>query len=157
RKPGALASLKPRLVVPPQAKQAFLLITPINAAAWTLGAFFLAIAPSLVAATTGNRTPIVSGAMVAALMLVAAPAVLIRRLKNPVMNLYSGVFFTTLGVLMLATGIHLAQVPVILAGTVVSGVGFGTSFLGSTRHLIPLAKSDERAGLFSAFYIQTYI
>ena len=42
RKPGALASLKPRLAVPAQAKAAFVLITPINVASWTLGAFYRA-------------------------------------------------------------------------------------------------------------------
>ncbi|MDR3485206.1 MAG: MFS transporter [Bradyrhizobium sp.] len=157
KKPGAWASLKPRLAVPPQAMDAFVLITSVNVATWTLGGFYLSIVPSLVAVTTGNRTPVVSGSVVAALLLVGAAAVLTRRLKEPMTNLYVGVVFTATGVLTVAAGVHLGAVPVILAGTVVSGIGVGTSFLGSTRHLIPLAKSDERAGLFSAFYIQTYL
>jgi hypothetical protein len=44
-----------------------------------------------------------------------------------------------------------------LLGTVVAGVGFGAAFSGTMRTILPLAKSDERAGLISAFYVEGYL
>jgi hypothetical protein len=44
-----------------------------------------------------------------------------------------------------------------LLGTVVAGVGFGAAFSGTMRTVLPLAKTDERAGLISAFYVEGYL
>jgi hypothetical protein len=63
----------------------------------------------------------------------------------------------TLGILTVVAGVHLANVPLLLIGTVFTGVGFGTNFLGSIGTIMPLAKADERAGLLSAFYVQSYL
>jgi hypothetical protein len=41
-----------------------------------------------------------------------------------------------------------------LVGTVVSGVGFGAAFSGAMRTMLPLAKTDERAELLAAFYVE---
>ena len=45
----------------------------------------------------------------------------------------------------------------LVLGALLSGIGFGTGFLGSVGSLMPLAKPDERAGLLSAFYVQSYL
>ncbi len=47
--------------------------------------------------------------------------------------------------------------PLLLVGTIFTGAGFGTNFLGSIGTIMPLAKPDERAGLLSAFYVQSYL
>lgn len=52
---------------------------------------------------------------------------------------------------------HLANVPLLLVGTLLTGAGFGTNFLGSIGTIMPLAKPEEQAGLLSAFYIQSYL
>lgn len=44
-----------------------------------------------------------------------------------------------------------------LLGTVVSGVGFGAAFSGTMSAVLPLAKTDERAGLLAAFYVEGYL
>jgi hypothetical protein len=44
-----------------------------------------------------------------------------------------------------------------LAGTIVSGVGFGAVFSSTMRMVLPLAKPDERAGLLAAFYVEGYL
>jgi hypothetical protein len=44
-----------------------------------------------------------------------------------------------------------------LVGTVVSGIGFGAVFSGTMRTVLPLAKTDERAGLLAAFYVEGYL
>jgi len=44
-----------------------------------------------------------------------------------------------------------------LIGTIVSGTSFGAAFAGTMRTVLPLAKTDERAGLLAAFYVEGYL
>ncbi|MGO7181515.1 MFS transporter [Rhizobium brockwellii] len=157
KRPGALGSLIPRVTVPKQVKRPLSLVTPINIANWTLAGFYLSLVPSLVATTTGSPAPLTGGAVVTALMVSGAIAVYFRRSKTASANLVFGVSAKTLGILTVVAGVHLANVPLLLVGTIFTGVGFGTNFLGSIGTIMPLAKPDERAGLLSAFYVQSYL
>ncbi|WP_064693712.1 MFS transporter [Rhizobium aegyptiacum] len=156
-RPGALGSLVPRVSIPPQAKRPLSLVTPINIANWTLGGFYLSLVPSLIASTTGSTAPLTGGSIVAALTASGAIAVYLRRGKTAAANLIFGVSAKTLGILTVVAGVHLANVPLLLIGTIFTGAGFGTNFLGSIGTIMPLAKADERAGLLSAFYVQSYL
>ncbi|MGO6816305.1 MFS transporter [Rhizobium leguminosarum] len=157
KRPGALGSLIPRVTVPKKVKRPLSLVTPINIANWTLAGFYLSLVPSLVATTTGSPAPLTGGAVVTALMVSGAIAVYFRRSKTASANLVFGVSAKTLGILTVVAGVHLANVPLLLVGTIFTGVGFGTNFLGSIGTIMPLAKPDERAGLLSAFYVQSYL
>jgi hypothetical protein len=66
---GAWASLRPRVVVPPAARQMLLTITPANIAVWALGGLYLSLMPSLIRASTGLTSLLVGGGVVAALTL----------------------------------------------------------------------------------------
>ncbi|MFH6783878.1 MULTISPECIES: MFS transporter [Methylobacterium] len=156
-RPGALASLKPHMAVPPRIRRSLALVTPINLANWTLGGFYLSLVPSVVAAATGSRAPLTGGAVVTALMVAGAVSVLLRRGRAPRDNLTFGVLATALGVVIVVAGIHMASVPVLILGTLVTGGGFGASFLGCLGTIMPLAGPDERAGLLAAFYVQSYL
>jgi hypothetical protein len=94
---------------------------------------------------------------VTALMVSGAIAVYLRRGKTASANLLFGVSAKTLGILTVVAGVHLANVPLLLIGTVFTGAGFGTNFLGAIGTIMPLAKADERAGLLAAFYVQSYL
>ncbi len=155
-RPGVFNSLKPTIFIPQQVKKPLSLVTPINIANWTLGGFYLSLVPSLVASTTGSRAPLTGGAVVAALMLSGAIAVFLRRNRSPKANLIFGVAQHWASQRSSA-GVHLANVPLLLVGTLLTGAGFGTNFLGSIGTIMPLAKPEERAGLLSAFYIQSYL
>ncbi|MFF0920439.1 MFS transporter [Rhizobium leguminosarum] len=157
KRPGALGSLIPRVTIPKQVKRPLSLVTPINIANWTLAGFYLSLVPSLVATTTGSPAPLTGGAVVTALMVSGAIAVYFRRSRTASANLVFGVSAKTLGILTVVAGVHLANVPLLLVGTIFTGVGFGTNFLGSIGTIMPLAKPDERAGLLSAFYVQSYL
>jgi hypothetical protein len=42
-------------------------------------------------------------------------------------------------------------------GTIVAGLGFGASYAASLRVLLPLASAHERAGLLSAYFVESYL
>ncbi len=54
RRPGVVASLRPRVAVPLQARGAFLAAIPCLIAGWALGGLYLSLGPSLAAQTTGS-------------------------------------------------------------------------------------------------------
>jgi MFS family permease len=157
RRIGALHSLWPRVVVPPQVRRTLIAVTPSNVAMWMLGGFYLSLVPSLVAVATGTRTPLIGGAMVTALMLSGALAITLRRTLAASSNLTVGTIAMTTGLAIVLAGMHGGSVPVLIGGTLVGGAGFGTGFLGALGSIIPLARPDERAELLAAYYLQSYL
>jgi MFS family permease len=157
RRAGALRSLRPRIVVPPRARRTLAAVTPINMATWMLGGFYLSLIPSLIIAATGSRTPLTGGGVVAALMVAGSVAVAMRRTKPASDNLTGGTLVLIAGLAVVLGGMHAGSVPVVLAGTILGGAGFGTVFLGTIGTIMPLAAPDERAGLLSALYIESYL
>jgi hypothetical protein len=63
----------------------------------------------------------------------------------------------SVGVAVSMIGIQQQQVIALFAGTMIAGAGFGATFAGTLRALLPTAHPHERAGLLSAFYLQSYI
>jgi len=54
RRPGVLASLRPRVAVPRQARGTFAAAVPCFVAVWALGGLYLSLGPSLAAEATGS-------------------------------------------------------------------------------------------------------
>jgi hypothetical protein len=157
RKQGALASLRPHVSVPPQTRQTLIALTPVNVAAWALGGFYLSLMPSLVRVATGLVSPIVGGTVVAALMFTATVAVVVFRNRPAAKVLTIGTLTLAVGVAVTLAGVRVHMVPLLLLGTIVAGFGFGAAFSGTVRTLLPLAAAGERAGLLSAFYVESYL
>jgi MFS family permease len=156
-KPGALASLRPRVHVPAHLRPALVQITPVNIAAWALGGFNLSLMPALVRAATGITSPFTGALVVSALMFSAAIAVVAMRNRTAGQALGIGTPALAAGVLTIMAAAHIELAALILAGASIAGFGFGASFSGLFRKLLPLAAPAERAGLLSAFYVESYL
>ncbi|MCO7570956.1 MFS transporter [Pseudomonas chlororaphis] len=155
--PGAWASLRPTLHVPPQARRALWLALPVNVAVWAVGGFYLSLAPSLVRAATGSTSNLIGGALVAVLTLSGALMIFSLRQRPADKVLRLGAGLLALGVMLLLGAVHSASLTVFFVGTLVLGSGFGAGFLGALRSVVPLALPHERAGLMSAFYVLSYL
>ena len=157
RKAGALASLRPHVGVPRQSRAILIRLTPANVAAWALGGLYLSLMPTVVATAMGVASPWVGGVVVSALMLTAAVAVAAFRHWPARRLILAGTGTLSLGVAVSMVGIQQQQVAALLAGTVIAGAGFGSTFSGTLRALLPTAEPHQRAGLLSAFYVQSYL
>ncbi|MDQ7727881.1 MFS transporter [Halomonas sp. SpR8] len=156
-RPGAWASLKPRITVPLQARKTLLSVTPANVAAWMLGGFYLSLMPSLIVDVTHVNTPWLGGLVVAALPLTGATAVLAARKLSAFKTLLSGAFALVVGLVVILTGANQEGAALLLVGSVIAGFGFGASFFGAVRSVLPLAEPHERAALMGVFYIESYL
>lgn len=156
-KSGAVASLVPHVSVPRQARGTLMKITPVNIAAWALGGFYFSLMPSLVRVATGLTSPFVGGLVVAVLTLTATATVMVLRHRPGLQILTIGTWSVISGVAITLAGVYAHLVLVMIAGALVTGVGFGACFSGALRTVLPLAHPDERAGLLSTFYVQSYL
>ena len=156
-RPGALASLRPHIAIPPQVRQAMLLVTPGNIAGWALGGFYLSLMPSLLRVVTGDTSPLIGGIVVATLTVAGAGAIFTFRNWPGIRILPIGTAALAMGVAVTLIGVSLQRVELLLVGTVIAGFGLGSAFFGASRTILPLAGPDERAGLLAAFYAQSYL
>lgn len=155
--PGVLKTLRPRLAVPAQARSTLLLVLPADIAAWALGGFFLSLTPSLLAAATGSTSVLNGGFAVAALTISGALSIHNLRLRAPRLALRVGCSFLAIGVSVILAAVNLGWLWLFFAGAAVAGVGFGASFLGALRLLLPLAHAHERGALMAAFLALSYL
>ncbi|WP_281877764.1 MFS transporter [Pseudomonas atacamensis] len=157
RQGGALASLRPTLHVPVQARSTLWRVLPLNTATWALGGFYASLAPSLVRTATGSTSNLIGGATVAALTVTGALMIFTMRNRPAAQALRLGASLLPVGLILILLGVHGASLPLFFFGTLVAGCGFGSGFLGAVRSLVPLALPHERAGLMSAYYVLSYL
>ena len=157
RRPGVWQSLKPKLAIPVQARSTLWQLLPVNTALWALGGFYLSLGPTLAKLITGIDAPVVGGALIAVLVLSAAVSIYLVRERPPRATLAAGAASFAVGLLITLAGMQWHLTALFFAGTALSGVGFGASFNGAMRSLVPLATPLERAGLMASFFVLSYL
>jgi len=157
RKPGAIASLRPQVSVPPAARSVFAATLPSLIAAWLVSALFLGLMPTILHLKFGIDSPVVGGlAAFAEQGAGGAAAVALSKMK-PQRLVFAGGFAIVAGIVLFVASIAASSLPLLWIGAVVSGAGLGGAFTGTIRSLVPLVEAHERAGLFSAIYLVSYI
>ena len=157
-RPGVLASLRPRVAVPRQARGTVAVALPGMIAAPALNGFYLSLGP-LLAAQVLRSSDLLWGGVVIFLVAGAggAASVAFRAVSGPAAML-GGCLALLAGAVMTLAAVETASAAAFLAGTAVAGVGVGTAFfLGAYRILVALAGPGQRAGLVAAIWIVFYL
>jgi MFS family permease len=157
RRPGVLASLRPRVAVPRQARKTFAAAVPCIVAGWALGGLYLSLGPSLAAQATGSPNLLWGGLVIFLLCGTGAAAAFALRTISAQATMLAGCLFLLAGMAVTFGAIAATASAAFLVGTAVAGVGFGLAFLGSFRVITALAEPDDRAGLVAAIYIVGYL
>lgn len=156
-RPGALASLIPRIAIPAEIRGALMTVAPVNVSGWALGGFYLSLAPSVIVDITHTDSVLIAGGAVFLLTLSGAISVFVQRNRAPEAMLTYGATALALGLGLFLVSIQIGQISVLLLGSVIAGSGFGSSFVGSMRSVLPLAPASQRAGLTAVFFIISYL
>ena len=157
RRAGALASLRPRVGVPRQARGTFATAVPCLIAVWALSGLYQSLGPSLAAQVTGSRDLLWGGLLVFLLTGVAAAATVEFRGLAPRTAMLAGCLVLLAGVAVTFAAIATTTAAAFLAGTATAGVGTGLALLGVNRALIPLAPPGQRASLIAAIFIISFL
>lgn len=152
-----IAGLRPRVAVPPQARGPLLAVTPVNVAIWALGGFYLSLMPSLLRDATGTQAAVVGGVAVAALTMSGAVGIVMLRARPAAAIVTAGSVTLLVGLALVLAGVHMHALWLLLAGSMVAGFGWGGTYLGVMRTLLPLAAPAERGGLMSAYFVESYL
>jgi len=157
RQPGALRSLVPRISVPRAARAEYAASQPIQVAGWMASSIIMGLLPTILAGLFDVRGGLVDGLSAflgPAFAAVAAASV--GRLPARAATA-GGSVLIILGTALMLLAVASTALPLLWAGTAVSGLGFGAAFTGGIRLVSPLAAPHERAGLFSAIYLVAYL
>lgn len=157
RAPGALASLRPSVRVPRPQRPGFLLALPVIVAAWALGGLYLSLGPSLTATVFGVDDHLVGSLLVFAQQGSAALGAVLGRDVGRERAMVGGALLFASGVLVTIVALLTGQLAVMFASAVVSGLGFGLSFLGAIATVSAGVAPAERAGLLSAVFVVGYL
>lgn len=156
-RPGARQSLVPKVGLPAHLRADFLSLLPIMIAGWALAGLYLSLGPSI-AATFIEEDPYLTGAVVVtALCGTGAVTVYLLRSREPRSVIRFAAAWLSLGIAINLVGMALDLGSLALAGTLVSGIGFGASALGSFGVLVDLPHPDERGELFAFAYVVSYV
>ena len=155
-RPGALASLRPRVAVPRQARATFAVALPCLTAVWMISGFYLSLGPSLAAQVLRSPNLLWGGLVIFLLAGTGtAASVAFRALSGPAAML-AGCLALLAGAAVTLTAIEATSAAAFLAGTTTAGAGFGTAMLGTFRTITALAAPGQRAGLIAAYFIASY-
>ncbi len=156
-RPGALASLIPRISVPRKARGEFLRSLPVTFSVWALAGLFLSLVPSLMQQVFDVHSGIVNGVVIAVLFGMGSAAPTLLRKLAPALAGAIGMSSIVAGVLMAIASLYSGLLPLFFAGALVAGFGFGSAFSAQVQILAPLADNHERAELFAALYAACYL
>ncbi|MGY1827912.1 MFS transporter [Blastococcus sp. SYSU DS0541] len=157
RAPGALRSLRPTVRVPRSQRPAFLAVLPVMVAAWALGGLYLSLGPSLVVGVFGIEDHLVGSLMVLAMHGSGGIAAILGRDLAAERVMVGGATLFAGGVTGTIAALLTGQVSVLFVSAVVSGLGFGLSFLGSVATASAGVDPAERAGLLSSIFVVGYL
>jgi MFS family permease len=155
-RPGALASLRPRVSVPRAARASFIAGLPCFIAVWALGGLYLSLGPSIVGGLVGSHNLRWGGVAVCLLSGSAGLTPILFASATPAKMMTGGSVTLFAGVAVTFVAIATSTAPTFLAGTALSGVGFGLAFVGAYRTTVAPAAADQLAGLVTAIYIASY-
>ncbi|MEV5080001.1 MFS transporter [Streptomyces sp. NPDC056159] len=156
-RPGAARSLMPHVSVPRAARREFVASIPVHMAAWMLAGLFMGLVPTIIRDLLGLHSGLLNGATAFTQPAAAAVAGLFLGRLAPRHTIIMGGAGVLLGTAVNMTGVATATLPLLWAGGLIGGVGFGASFSGAIRTITPLAQPHQRAGLFAAVYLVAYL
>ena len=143
--------------VPAEVRGVFALASAGVVASWSIAGLYLALAPSLAVIVLHTESHLAGGASVGALGISAG-------LGQVALRGLAARQATAAGALGLAVGMAgtVASIPadsgaLFLAGSVITGAGFGVAFMGSLRSVSAAAPARRRAGVIAAFYVVAYL
>ena len=139
RRPGVLASLRPQIAVPRQARGTFAGAVPCIVAGWALGGLYLSLGPSLAAQATGSPNLLWGGLVIFLLCGTGAAAASALRSVSPRVALLAGCLCLFAGMAVTFGAIVTTTAPAFLAGTRYCGRRLRSRLPGFLPH-------DYRAG-----------
>jgi MFS family permease len=149
---------RPRLpVIAPRLRSVFATAALAVTAAYVTGAVMLSLGADIAKDLIHSGNALINGSVIAVFATVIAVVALVG--KN--LTVRSAVVFggtstaTAMGLLTLAANYH--SLPVLVAASIVNGIGYSLLFLGGLSLITAKAAQQHRAGTLSGIYLLAYL
>ncbi|MBW4716629.1 MFS transporter [Saccharothrix sp. SC076] len=157
KRPGALASLRPRIAMPAHVRADVVPVVPAMIATWALAGMYLSLGPSVAAELLGLHNRLTGGVVVTLLAGTGALTVLLLRSRPASSLLAPSSAVLGLGTLVSLAGTTGGLAWLAALGTVVAGVGFGASMLATFGVVAGAARPHERGAVFAMANTISYL
>lgn len=155
-RPGAIASLRPQLRIPPAARRFLPVASAIFVATWALGGFYQAFGPTVAANQLGTRNTLVAAVVFASLMVPSAIGAPLSGRLSPAAAQRLGMAVFFLALIVILVSLHLGSIVPFLLASLVAGAAQGATFAGSLRALLAETTPAQRAGVLAVIYAISY-
>lgn len=154
---GLLASLRPRVALPRDVRTVFVRSAPAVFAGWATGGLYLSLGPAIVASELHGTSHLSQGLVVTLLAGTGAPAAYLIRNRTPRVITLFGTIALAVGTAATLAALAVGSLPAYYLAVIVAGAGFGTAFFGVLRSITPLTRPDDRAEVFAAVFVVSYV
>ena len=117
-----------------------LLVAPALVAIWALAGFYGSLGPALVRLVVGSESLLCGGLALFVLAASGGVSVLLLRSAPSRMMMLVGTGALLVGVALTLLAITQTSAAMFFVGATVAGIGFGASFQGALRTVVPLAR-----------------
>lgn len=157
RRPGAMRSLIPSLMVPREVRGRFLVAAGALCASWALVGLYLGIGPNVSKTLLHIQSPALGALAILALTGTGALTGLLSfRIKGEKV-MAAGTVALILGVLGIVAAVAWGTPWIFFAASIIGGIGFGAGFQGGLRTLLEDLPARQRGGTLSSVYLVSYL
>lgn len=152
-----LRSLRPQVAVPAHIRGRFLRVVPCLLATWSLGGLHLSLGPSIISTVLGIDNHLIAGLEIFALFASGSLAAALLRGVASRTVMVGGTLVLAVGVVVMLLSLATTSALVYFLGTMVSGFGWGATFLGAMQTIGGLAEPHERGRIFATTFVVSYL
>jgi MFS family permease len=156
RSAGAIRSLRPRLSVPRGSRRIFVACAATFVATWSIGGFYQAFGPSVVAEDLGSSSALVAAAVFSSIMVLNPVGGPLAGRLSPAKAMRAGMLLFLVALGGIVSSLHAAAVVPFIAASLVVGIAQGMASTGGIQALLSGLPADDRAGLLSTIYLISY-
>jgi MFS family permease len=146
-----------RLSVPPEARAVFVIAALAAFAGFAVTGLFAAVAPSFVADVIGISNHAIAGLIAGSIFVASAVAQVVGRRIQPHRAVAVGCAILLAGMVILALALRLSSLTLLIAVSVISGIGQGISFSRGLAAVAERTPADRRAEVSSAYFFIAYV
>lgn len=154
---GPLDLRPQRLGVPPQVRGTFVRAGIAGFASFAVLGLFAAVSPALLGDVLGLRSPLLSGAVVFALLTSSALGQVLSARAGERRSLLVGCAGLVVGIGLVGAALVTTSLATLLAGGVVAGLGQGATFRAGLTAVAAGAPEERRGEVVSAFFVVLYL
>ena len=143
--------------LPPEVRSTFIPAAAAGFASFSVGGLFMAVVPSFLASVLHQPSHALAAAMVCGLFVVSTVGQVVLAGRFGRWGLPGGCAGLIAGMALLAAGLAAKSLAIMIAATIVCGLGHGLAFREGLQAVNTRAPAQRRAGVASTYFIVLYV